>query len=113
MRAKFIQRLVYQKSWIVGGDFEQYTARLAAAEGIKIISIDFRRDVKARVDNLLAHSHKHVFIFYPKGDMVDSSRRVYTTVAVYFDDVDDVGILDSGCCIAMPIAIHARVFVAE
>src|SRR5205823_7608760 len=54
MRAEFLQFFVERKTGRVSRDFEQHAVGLAEIDGMKISAIDYRRDVVAKTDEMLA-----------------------------------------------------------
>src|SRR5262245_63220128 len=54
MRAEFLQFFVYRKTGRLSCDFEQHTAGIAEINRMKIIAIHHRRDVIAKIDEMLA-----------------------------------------------------------
>src|SRR5262249_4557513 len=54
MRTKFLQFFVQRETGWLSSDFEQHAAGFAEIDGMKISAIDYRRDVVAEVDEMLA-----------------------------------------------------------
>ena len=54
MRTEFVQFFVQRKTGRLGRDFEQHAAGFTEVNGMKISAIDYRRDVVAKIDEMLA-----------------------------------------------------------
>ena len=54
MRAEFFQFFVQSKTGRLSRDFKQHAAGFAEINGMKISAIDYRRDVVAKIDEMLA-----------------------------------------------------------
>ena len=75
MGAEFFQFFVQGETGWLGCDFEQHAARLAEINGMKVRAIDYRRDVVAEVDEMLAPLELFGFVFRAKGNVMHRTSR--------------------------------------
>src|SRR4029077_2436787 len=75
MRTEFLQFFVQRKTGWLGRDFEQHAAGLAEINGMKISAIDHRRDVAAKVDEMLAPLELFGLVLRAEGNMMHRTGR--------------------------------------
>src|ERR1700746_2235858 len=80
MRAEFLQFFVQRETWRVSRDFEQHAAGLTEINGMKIIAIHHRRDVVAKIDEMLAPLELFGVVLRSKSNVMhrtggDAARR--------------------------------------
>src|SRR4029077_1159097 len=80
MRAEFLEFFVQRETWRVGCDFKQHAAGLTEINGMKIIAIHHRRDVVAKIDEMLAPLELFGVVFRSKSNVMhrtggDAARR--------------------------------------
>ncbi len=80
MRTEFLQFFVQCKTGRVSRDFEQYATGLTEINRMKIIAIHHRRDVVAKIDEMLAPLELFGVVFRSKSNVMhrtggDAARR--------------------------------------
>ena len=75
MPAQFFHFFVQGETGRLGGDFEQHAARLAEINGMKISAIDYRRDVVAKIDEVLAPLELFGFVLRSKCNVMHRTGR--------------------------------------
>src|SRR5262245_38373534 len=75
MRTEFLQFFVHCETRRLSRDFEQHSAGLAEINGMKIIAIHHRRDIVAKIDEMLAPLELFRVVLRSKGNMMYRTHR--------------------------------------
>ena len=70
MGTEFLQFLIQSKAGRLSCDFEEYAAGLTEINGMKIRAIDYRGDVVAKVNEMLAPVELFSLVLRSKGNVM-------------------------------------------
>src|SRR6516162_4074573 len=75
MCTEFFQFFIQNETGRVRRNFKQHSAGFSEVNGMKIPAIDYRRDVVAQIDEMLAPLELFGFVLRAKGDVMHRTGR--------------------------------------